>query len=136
MSRMVAYAKDLFDHSRCPRRGPDISNKAVGFGALRQQTRDLRPLLGRQSGLRTRGNTTAQRFDTSIIRTLEPLAYCAWGHAQGFGNTSLFPALLFEFPSTEPATFLPVPGSVRDCSLHSSHITPSRAMFTNLCSGL
>lgn len=130
MSWMVAYAEDLFDDRRDARAGPDISTKAVGFGPLGQQIRDLCQLVGRQPRLRTGGDTTAQRFDTaSFLCALEPLAHCPVGHSKGLGDAALLPALLFQFPSSEPAAFPPVPRRIRSCSLHMSNDTRNEAFL-------
>jgi len=127
MSRVVAYAEDLFDDHRDACTGPDVPAKAIGFGPPGQQMRDLCPLSGRQPRLRTRGNATAQRFDTSSFPgALEPLAHRPAGHSKRLGNLGLLPALLLQFPSSEPTAFPPVPRCIRCCSLHIQNDTRSR----------
>ena len=111
MGRVVAHAKDAFDHGRYPRRGPNISAKAESLGTFGQDGRDLCPLLRAQPWSTTRGRVPAQCFDTLLSGPLEPLAHRPGGYAECRSDIALLPALLVEFPGPKPTAFLPGPGS-------------------------
>jgi hypothetical protein len=111
MCRMVAHAKDIVDHVRYPRPGPNIPAKTEGLGTLGQDRGDLCPLLGAQPWLTTGGRVSAQCLDTLLSCQLKPLAHCPGCHAECRSDIALPPALFSEFPSPKPAPFLPVAGS-------------------------
>ncbi len=131
MSRMVADAEDLFDHCRYPSGGPKVAAEPVMLGAFGQDSRDLLLLLGAQSRPRAGGRMAAQRLDASFPRRFHPLAHRPTSHAEGSSYLLLLPALLLQFPGSEPPTFSPIPRSGRNGNTHASYFTKSRGQFRN-----
>jgi hypothetical protein len=65
----------------------------------------------------------------------EPLADRTGCHTEGQGNLALFPALLCQVPSPEPAIFSPVVGMGAGVLFHTQHGCTFHAIFNDLCSG-
>ena len=121
MGWMIADPKHLFDQLSHPRRGPDLSPKAEGFGSFGQQCRQLRPLLGTQLGCGTRRWLMAQGFHSLRLGLFEPLAHRALCHAQCGSDIFLFPSLFMQFPGAYPSSFAPIFGRCRFLAHTSFH---------------
>jgi hypothetical protein len=86
------------DERRHPFGSPDVAAEAERFGALRQQARQLRPLLGRQLRGRAGRHAAPQRLDPALASTPHPLADRARRHPEGAGDGLLAPVLLLQVP--------------------------------------
>jgi hypothetical protein len=60
MRAMVRDAKFLLDYYGDAPAGPHVAQKPIGLGAVGQQSRQLRQLLGGQAGRRARGHAMDQ----------------------------------------------------------------------------
>ncbi len=110
MGWMIPDAKLLLDQHRHPSRGPDLAAKPVVLGSFGQQVGQLGTLFLSQFRLRAGRRLVAQRIRTIFLGSTHPLTHCAFGHAQGFRNVFLFPALLIQLPGAQSATLAPVFG--------------------------
>jgi hypothetical protein len=117
MIGVIAHPELAPDHRRHPLGGPDIASEAERLGALRQQQRQLLPLLVRQPRGRAWRHPTLQRLDTALTGAPHPLADRPGGHSQGVRNRLLAPILLLQFPGAQPPPFTPV----HWCSLVGRH---------------
>lgn len=108
MGRMIAHAKRALDHHRDSRGGPDLPTEAKRFGALCQQSRQLRSLLFGQFRRSAWRRLMAQRFWTLGFALGDPLTDGSLGHSQGLGNLVLWPSLLVQFPSAQASAFAPI----------------------------
>jgi len=106
--RMVAYPELPPDDGRHPLGGPDITAKAECLGPLRQQQRDLRPLLRRQLRHGSRTRPALQRLDSTLASAPHPLADGPGGDPQRLRNLLLAPALRLQRPRSQPALFTPL----------------------------
>jgi len=107
---MIAHAEGALDHGRHPLGGPDVATKAVHLGALRQQRRHLRPLLGRQPWLLAGAWLGAQRLPAAALSgTRQPLTDRTGRDAQRLGNPRPRPTRLVQLPCPQPSAFPPVP---------------------------
>jgi hypothetical protein len=113
MSPMIADSKLLLDHQSHPLRGPDLSSKTERFGSLRQQRRQLRPLLGTQFGLSPWRWLMPQGLNSLRPGFLEPLAHRSLTDSECGGDVLLFPSLFMQFPGTHPSSFAPIFGRCR-----------------------
>src|SRR5215211_7234426 len=107
---MIAHAEGALDHGRHPLGGPDVATKAVHLGALRQQRRHLRPLLGRQPWLLAGAWLGAQRLPAAALSgRRQPLTDRTGRDAQRLGNPRPRPTRLVPLPCPQPSAFPPVP---------------------------
>jgi len=123
MIGVVADPKLAPDERRHPFGGPDVAAEAERFAALRQQERQLRPLLGRQLRGRARRHSAPQRLDPARAGTPHPLADRARRHPEGVGDGLLTPVLLLQVPSPQPPPFAPVARFSLGCRHASDHST-------------
>jgi len=130
MRGMVAHPELSADHRRDALGRPDIAQEAKGFGAVGQQGRQLRLLVGRQARGRARGNADHESVGASFARLLQPLADGSRGDIQGLGNRRAGPALLMEGPSPAAAPFVQRVAGGAWAYGHTSWCTRSRARFT------
>ena len=87
--------------------------RSFRWGHVRQLdrvSRELAPLLVAQLGWPAGWLVVAQGWDASPTGLADPLAYRASGDTQGRSHILLFPALLDQLPSPQPAGFLPIGG--------------------------
>lgn len=96
MGHLIADAKAALDDLGHARTRPDGAAKAKRFGTLTEERRQLRALLGSQTGGSSSGFVACQGGDTTEAGAGEPCADGALGDAQGRGNPLLRPALLME----------------------------------------
>jgi hypothetical protein len=89
MIGMVAHAKGALDHLRHPLGGPHITIKAVGGSPVRQQQRDLRPLLAAEPRHHAWRRSALERLDTLLTSAGEPLAHCPLTHPERGGDVLL-----------------------------------------------
>ena len=137
MDRMVANRKMLLNQCRDPAPGPNITEKAVGFGALSEQFNQLGELVWAQPGRATRGGLISQGGWAMAGSARQPLADRTLRHAQRGSDSYLGPALLMEFPGALPTTFSPTAGPVGICSAHTArHSTFRPTTIPYLCSYL
>ena len=108
MIGMVAHAKGALDHLRYPLGGPHIAIKAVGGGPMRQQQRDLRPLLAAEPRRHAWGWPALERLNALLTSAGEPLAHCPLTHPKRGGDVLLQPPLLFQGPGALAPLFAPV----------------------------
>ena len=103
MIAMVTHTKVLLAQFGDARLHPDIVQKAVSLGTVLEQAKQL-PLVG-QAGSRSRCQTGVESLDTALRSTSERAADGSLVYAQSLGDARLAPALLMQFPSTQPAAF-------------------------------
>lgn len=108
MRPMIRDSQKAFDHGSDALGGPDLPNKAKGFGTLGEQGPQFRPLLRGQAGRCAWRWLSAQAFHTVGSAPFEPLADRARCDAEGDRDVFLLPALLVQVPHAQPATFAPV----------------------------
>ena len=131
MGAMVDDAEFLLEDGRDPLARPHVAQKAVGFGAVGEQSRQPRPLLGGQARRRSWGQAMDQGLGASCARPLEPLAHRARGHAQRLGNRAATPPLLVQGPGAEPPPFVQLLVGGCDSGAHPSWCTRRSSPFTS-----
>src|SRR5688572_33258802 len=104
---MVAYPELPPDDGRHPLGGRDITAKAECLGPLRQQQRDLRPLLRRQLRHGSRTRPALQRLDSTLASAPHPLADGPGGDPNPPPNLRLPPPLPLHPPPPHPPPFPP-----------------------------
>ena len=77
-------------------------------------------MLSAQLGLPAGSFTPPQGLGAARPSLPHPLAHCSSDHAQRLGHVGLFPAFLDQFPSLEPAGFLPDPGLFNIRTVHEA----------------
>jgi hypothetical protein len=90
--------------------GPDVAAPAMGLGALGQQGRDLRALLGGEQGRRPGRGLGAPGCDAGGLSAFEPAADEVLAAAEGGDAALLGPTELMEFPGAAATAFPPVEG--------------------------
>ena len=109
MGRVIADAKLADDDCRDPFGRPHVSDKAVRFRSLRQQCRQLRPLLGGQPNAPAWRLAVIQRRAASLPCPLQPLAHRAARHPERLRNPCPPPALLMQRQRTQAPPFCSAP---------------------------
>ena len=102
--------KLLLNNLGHPPPGPDFPAEPEGRRPPGQQLKELAPLLVAQLGWPAGWLAVAQGWDASLTSLADPLAYRASGDTQGRSHILLFPTLLDQLPSPQPAGFLPIAG--------------------------
>jgi hypothetical protein len=125
---VIADAELAPDDRRHPLGGQDLATEAKRFGALRQQLRQLLPLLVRQLRGRARRHPVLQRLNAAIASTPHPLAHHARRHPEGVRDGLLLPSALFQLPRSLPTPFARVAWS----SLFGGHARVRRTSQATL----
>jgi hypothetical protein len=89
---MIGDAQLAPDHGGHPLSGPHVAQKTIGFGAVREQRRQLGPLLGRQFGRGARRHPMVQGPGAAGPGPLEPLIHGTIRHAERLANRPAGPA--------------------------------------------
>ena len=126
MTGMVADPKLPPDDGRHTPSGPDVTPKAERLSSLRQQLRDLCPLLNRQLRHSPRTGPTLQRLEPTLASAPHPLADRPSRDPQRLRDLLLAPPLRLQRPCAPPALFAPLLRS--SCFL--CHITAHRTVRT------
>ena len=126
MIGMVADPELPSDDGRHARGGPDITAKAERLGPLRQQHRDLRPLLRRQFRRGPAARPALQGLFPTLAAASHPLADGPSSDPQRLRNLLLAPTLRLQGPCAQPALFTPLLRS--SCFL--CHTTAHRTVRT------
>src|SRR4249919_2567435 len=105
---MVADPELPPDDDRHALGGPDITTEAERLGPLRQQHRDLRPLLRRQFRLGPGARPALQGLLSTLASTPHPLADGPSSNPQRLRNLLLAPPLRLQGPCAQPALFTPL----------------------------
>ena len=113
MIRMVAHPELPPDHGRHALGGPDIATEAERLGPPRQQHRELRPLLRRQSRCGPEARSALQGRLATLASAPHPLADGPGGDPQRLRNLLLAPALRLQRPRPQPPLFTPLLRSSR-----------------------
>ena len=108
MVGMVAHPELPPDDGRHPLGGPDITTEAERLGPLRQQHRDLRPLLRRQFRLGSGARPALQGLLATRASAAHPLADGPGRDPQRLRNLLLAPTLRLQRPGAQPSLFTPL----------------------------
>jgi len=106
--RMVADPELPPDDRRHALGGPDITAEAERFGPLRQQQRELRPLLRRQFRRGPEARPARQCRLSTLASAPHPLADRPSGHPQRLRDLLRAPPLRLQRPGAQPALFSPL----------------------------
>ena len=137
MGRMVADGEVLVDQAGHAPPGPDLAQKPVGFGTLREQLDQLRALAWAQQGRATGYRLVRQHCGTVAGTAAEPLTDRPLGHSQSGCDARLGPAFLVKCPCPLAATLAPTAGPVVLCGAHNPHQSIFRpTTIRSLCSYL
>lgn len=137
MGRMVVDGKVFLDQAGHTPPGPDLAQKPVGFGTLREQLDQLCALARAQQGRATGYRLVRQHRGTVAGNAGQPLTDRPLGHSQSGRDARLGPVLLVKCPRPLAATLAPTAGSVVLCGAHN----PQQSIFRpttirSLCSYL
>jgi hypothetical protein len=132
MRLVVRDSEFTLDHGGAAGAGPHLASKAIRLSAVGQQLRyQGTPRfveLGRPTCVRAR----VQGRDTSSSHRFQPLADCAFGDAQRFGDIVLRPACALERICPQASGFLPIAGVCICC--HTPCLT-RLTEFSKSCNG-
>jgi hypothetical protein len=127
---MVANPKLAADDHRDALGGPDVATEAERFSPAREQAGQTRSLLVRQLRRRAGRHPSPQSLDSALATAPHPLADRSGRHPQCVGNRLLRPAMLFQFPRSQPPPFSPITGCSLFCD-HAAWYCTTRAVFSN-----
>lgn len=131
MIRMVADPELPPDDGRHALAGPDIATEAERLSPLRQQQRELRPLLRRQFRLGPKARPALQGLRSTLASAPHPLADGSSGDPQRLRDLLLAPPLRLQRPCPQPALFTPLLRS-SCCLCHTTAHRTARAGFSLL----
>src|SRR5438067_8888207 len=105
---MILDAELSTDDLRDPPRRPDLTSKAKRLSTARQQLRQVRELLPRESRRWPRRWPMPQPCDAGLPATVHPLTNGTLRDPKRGSDLALRPALLFQFPGAQPSPLAPV----------------------------
>jgi hypothetical protein len=91
-----------------PFTGPDLAAEAIGLGAMPEEVREEKELLGGEPAERPRRGVGAECLRPAVAGGGEPTTDGALGDIESGRDVALLPALLRELPGPHPSPLPPV----------------------------